>query len=165
MTPATHIRFNDAHTEAWMLAPDFASFMVYRQIDRQCDMCYGRGTCVLCDGTGRHTFTIDIECPVLAFEGSAVHDHPDVNPCPVCSGVTTYRVSVVPGMVLPIVAWDEQKQIATLDHFIATGWKQNPEWAVEYRRGAHIGRQQKPITLPSAATPGKHWAVKLEVHS
>jgi DnaJ-class molecular chaperone len=120
MIPRTHIEFNDDHTEAWVVVEQTDSGWLSGLMgaDGPCDTCDGASVlrdeehddagrvvgvvwehCPDCDGTGRHTFTIDIECPVLTFEGSAIHDHPDVNPCPVCSGVTTYRVSVVPGMV------------------------------------------------------------------
>jgi hypothetical protein len=74
-----------------------------------------------------------------------------------CDGCTrTYRVSVVPGMVLPIThndsaplldgarfveMWDDRNAVAWID-----------------------GKNDGVITLPPAAAPGM-WAVQLVVHS
>lgn len=55
---------------------------------------------------------------------------------------------------IPVIHWSDQRQISRLDHFIATGWGNDPEWAVEYRRGDDIGRTMRRVSLPPDAVPG-----------
>jgi hypothetical protein len=55
---------------------------------------------------------------------------------------------------IPVIAWSDQRQVSRLDHFIATGWRNDPEWAVEYRRGPDIGRTMRRVSLPPDAVPG-----------
>jgi hypothetical protein len=116
-------------------------------LDRPCDSPDCRGgeiqypewegetqPCPDCDGTRRHTFGVAVEgfqCELFRDDGLVV----------------THRVSVVPGMVLPIVEYVTQM---------------NPEVR---KLGVSIdGAIQQGITLPPAAKPGL-WAVKLAVHS
>ncbi len=135
-------------------------------LDRPCDTClgtklrvaaspdgsevyHGPGTCSDCGGTGRHTFDIEVErsCDTLA---NALRCDP-----------VTYRVSVVPGMVLPI--HDECPDEKPADH-ICHAWSGiNGEQWFQHRSFDHDDWTERPITLPPDAKPGM-FAVQLEVH-
>jgi len=59
------------------------------------------------------------------------------------------------GKVVPIIAWDDQKAVASLDEFIAIGSPTDPTWRAHYKRGDDIGRSiTRQITLPANANPG-----------
>jgi hypothetical protein len=149
-------------------------------LDRPCETCNGRKAveaefwdltdpnnhlgwvdCPDCHGTGRHTFAIDIKCPtygdthigsVRAGTGRCEHGG--------CTGgILTFRVSVVPGMVLPILTvgvegyptdppeqfvWITKKGVLRVVNCVE-------------KSDTHCGQ------APSAATKGMY-AVKLAVH-
>jgi hypothetical protein len=103
MIPRTAIHFNPDGT-AWLVTHEcdcdhrlsVGCHLTYRNLDDECRPCggdsnlwfrLGGSPCPDCDGTGRHTFTVDVawQTEVDAYESE------------------THRVSVVPGMVLPIV--------------------------------------------------------------
>jgi hypothetical protein len=155
MIPRTNIEFNEAHTKAWWVVPTlfgmpFVEFPdgfmdVRNAFDRQCDTCKGGILEVKGDGmewlvdcpdclNGRHTFTIDIE----SDEGV----------------IYCKRVSVVPGMVLPLLDGDKKGNKYPPDaiyHTNGDGW-----WLASDFNNI--------LDLPSAAKPGM-WAVKLKVAS
>ncbi len=139
-------------------------------LDRPCDTCDGTGAndpdeelddveipvlldpdttdlfdCEDCDGTGQHTFHIEPECPVC-----------DTSNGDRCYNPHTYRVSVVPGMVLPI--HDHCPDEKPADHICCptTVWTQ-------HRSFDHDDWTERQITLPPDAKPGM-FAVQLEVH-
>jgi len=175
MIPADRIAFSDEGTEAWwvayhpvMLRPGCVgeghagvrSFDV-RNLDRQCDTCRGsgaadvvRGICVfmceVCDGTGRHTFEIEI----ATGEGwSSVTQQ---------NKTRTHRVSVVPGMVLPVVELTED-ECSSNPHVCVwrgmideMGGEPFDHWIY------HDGDQETEITLPPDDVGD--WAVQLKVH-
>lgn len=95
---------------------------------------------------GRHTFEISTYCEQQC----------DVLPCKFvgdCSGgVRTLRVSVVPGMVLPLTRGDE---CPYAPHICLDDLGRWDHWD---------GTRSRIITVPPAAAPGM-WAVKLKVQS
>jgi hypothetical protein len=105
-------------------------------------------TCPDCDGTGRHTFDIEVawQTEVDAYESERL------------------RVSVVPGMVLPIVD--------CVGAFAEVWENFTPNPAVLWRRGnvynvgpkLLVGNTLTRIALPPAAAPGM-WAVQVQVQS
>jgi hypothetical protein len=157
MIPHTHIEFNDAHTEAWVVGDEWF-WGAWHVRDRPCDTCDGDGEffndlsdsmtdCPDCDGIGRHTFTIDV--------GPYDIREPHVT---VYNAVTTHRVSVVPDMVLPILTvgvegypHDPPEQFA----WITKNGVLRVVNCVE-KSDTHCGQ------APSAATKGM-WAVKVAV--
>jgi hypothetical protein len=75
MIPANHISFNDDGSEAWVVYATGYEADVCKLLDRPCDTCGGNwqdymepldrdgsvvSPCPDCDGTGRHTFTIEV---------------------------------------------------------------------------------------------------------
>ena len=105
----------------------------FESLDRPCDGCDGEGfasnemvmgvDCPDCDGSGRHVFDLEVawQTEVDAYEQA-------------------YRVSVVPGMVLPIVSEVDPVFIAREEFPLIT----------------------IDVTLPPAATTGL-WAVKVRI--
>ena len=140
---------------AWTLLVELAQYCRAGEfpqlLDRPCDLCSGQ-TRYESDGyvcparciDGRHTFNIEVECPHLP------EDH-------------TFHVSVVPGMVLPIVDNDALEWYGRHDHHIGMGADEHAEYSGRSERG---GEPQfvRNITLPTAAGPDM-WAVKLRVAS
>lgn len=153
MILADHISFNDDATAWWVPDPgewtDYGSIL--NELDRPCGLCDGAGCddpvdfyqCLVCDGTGRHTFTIEVEVPRITMWDTNAR--------------RTFRVSVVPDMVLPIVdIWPTDAPAIFHDPSspVSEWW-----WTYAVPDGWNM-----PITLPPAATPGM-FAVKLQVHS
>ena len=166
MIPADQIAF-DGDTAWWVKNKptyDGADGATLTSLDRPCDTCDGTGanqpdedyddinlawatdddTAELydctggCDGTGRHTFTIEVSFGVMT------------------RGFRIHRVSVVPGMVLPIVAdADDLPDCPPLIEMDDGGVRFFDEGVVETN-------DAEPITLPPAAAPGM-WAVKLRI--
>jgi hypothetical protein len=95
--------------------------------------------CCDCDGTGRHTFAVEVSFG------------------PMTRGARIHRVHVAPGVVLPIVNYGEHsivgRYVATNVESPAFYFVQNEEFPVSSER----------ITLPPAAKPGM-WAVLLQLH-
>jgi len=114
--------------------------------------------CPDCDGTGRHTFTIEVACEACGDR----HDHPIGN----SSGGATFRVSVVPDMVLPIYDHDE-----LLDGAVSLPRDWAPHIDIMGGEPLLCTRCEKysedwdedRITLPPAAAPGQY-AVKVQLH-
>lgn len=153
MIPADHITFNDDGT-AWLVFNVIAPlYDPWSPLDRPCDTCGGEGILIhsvennwmKCPAqciNGRHTFDIEVALPT--------HDDPNCR-CWACHDRSrTYRVSIVPGMVLPIKnTYEGRGAIYMMRNdtpFIAT------QAAVD------------DVTLPPAAAPGM-WAVQLKVAS
>jgi hypothetical protein len=141
MIPADHITI-DGDTAWWVRDPgewtDYGSIL--NELDRPCDTCGSmfdidiRGiVCPDCHGTGRHVFDIEVATP----EAKGFGDFID-----------SYRVHVVPGMVLQIH-----------DHFV-----KGPHVRLRNGRAVYVeaNERQHRIILPSAAAPGM-WAVQLAV--
>ena len=114
--------------------------------------------CPECNGTGCHTFDVEVECPVRCspadhlFQGGAT--------CSVCNGssMLTYRVSIEPGMVLPIVS-DVDPAFIVREEF--------PLITIDmHDRALHIIGPDiddiSDVTLPPAASPGQY-AVKVRI--
>lgn len=164
MTPAD--RFLLDNDTAWWVIGDLDAFHDYEYLDleRPCEswrpVCNRIGPnfgkpdhngCSDCGSTGRHTFDIEVECPTCT--GRAEWCGFDGIGNPACSnGVTTYRVSIVPGTVLLIADRDDLSPTALI--FINESGN-----AYLYDPSERINL---PVFLPSAAAPGM-WAVKLKV--
>ena len=158
MIPADHWHDNGDGT-AWLVTHGGLGIDLFDSFDRPCDTCGGTGRrqvdqygnvwgdklaeamstiivgdipCPNCID-GRHTFTIEVEVPQVLPKHWPAH----------------LRVSVVPGMVLPIVhdpgKTDEQViEMGFSDRTKAVLWWHDRGWS--------------RITLPPAAQPGM-WAV------
>lgn len=152
MIPADHIAFDG--NRAWLVVSSPVDASV--ALDRPCDTCIGghNDWCINNCINGRHTFEIKVACATCHGVGTTPNPasasgrqvcHPHTRP-------TTYRVSIVAGMVLPIVDEDEADTAPT-SHVAM--------WA-DGTNTYHDGELWYYITLPSAAKPGM-WAVKLNV--
>lgn len=95
---------DDINTEWWIVSEGLAaSWSMTESPDRACDTCHGerekrhRQSGVWCPDCvdGRHTFEIEAEC---SYENGTAPKGGHM-----CVGTVSLRVSVVPGMVLPIV--------------------------------------------------------------
>jgi hypothetical protein len=161
MIPADHISFNDDGTEAWVVLNGAVAAVngttPWHGYDRPCDHPYYNeetGSCVWENVPrgcidGRHTFTIEVEF-VCVDDG-----HADGYECPAdCTGrsFATYRVSVIPGMVLEI---QPRNNVTGPQQIVPSGTGKWWLWS-DYRMGETIA------DLPPAAAPGM-WAVKLKV--
>jgi hypothetical protein len=81
MIPSTSFQMNDDGT-AWWVTDDPVTAELWRAIlNRPCDICgggrftalgklYGQ-PCQHCDGTGRHTFTVEVEWPDALHSGES----------------------------------------------------------------------------------------------
>jgi hypothetical protein len=162
--PADRFLLNDDST-AWVVGESLDWWMT---IDHPCDTCDGQtryeGDGFVCSADcidGRHTFPVEVECPNI--ECGDVR----VGPCPKCGNRNaprrrdTYRVSIVPGMVLPIVSKPSDLDVpcvtllgAWRDRMVGMHWhKPHDEWEMP---GTVI------TDLPSAAARSQY-AVKLKV--
>lgn len=166
MIPSSHFHL-EADTAWWVTGDLIASSEGWAlTIDRPCDTCDGERlvpgstadelqrieeVCPSCDGTGRHTFDVEVEClcePESGLDGCEAG---------------TYRVHVISGMVLPIV----ETIPASTSHLIENepAVFSDPEWRDEWFIRTTDGCiDSLGVTLPSAAAPGM-FAVKLGVHS
>jgi hypothetical protein len=162
MIPADHFG-PTVNGEAWWVM-DEAPHSGLNAIDRPCDTCdgsglrvasspdgrevyHGPGLCPDCDGTGRHTFDIEVACEACGDR----HDIPIGN----SSGGATYRVSVVLGMVLPIV--DVVDECPEHSHLCVFYDRRTNRWSFS------DDTKLDPVTaLPPDAKPGM-WAVKVAV--
>lgn len=164
MIPETHITIKGGM--AWWVKSIFDSdFPASRlaELDRPCDMCDPKAwiprkpdlPCGDCDGTGRHRFEVEVSC----FE----QHRPDA--LTICEHEHTHRVSVVPGMVLPIVdVWGDPDSLPSSGLVVDIGGKSAP-WVTDIvNRDERTLRPVTQVTLPPAAKPGM-WAVQLKVHA
>ena len=155
MISADHITF-DGDT-AWTVVLSEMAFIDYTGADRSCDTCDGMGwrpdrynansslRCHCIDG--RHTFEIEVEG--CGHDGTGNH---------ICRGARrTYRVSIVPGMVLPIVLARSELPDSTCIVDWENYYCGNPRFAV-----SPLDTDGYYITLPPAAAPGM-FAVQLNV--
>ena len=127
----------------------------WRVAHRQCDHCingeypiWDRNDdeieCPDCDGSGRHTFDIEVECSCEASDEWCQHGWTD-----------GLRVSVVE--VLPVVEWDGQPEgIACLDT-LGNVWYPDID-----REGEPVHYLEDHAVLPESAAPGKY-VVRLRV--
>jgi len=171
--PADHWLDNGDGTVWWVLMPIDRVQLAAKEadIDRPCDTCdsgdlrpagwlYIRGEgwqlCPDCDGTGRHTFTVEVERPIPMLNANP--DRPDIT----SNEIRTYRVSVVPGTVLPIFDLDGSDG----NNEANIMWDDVDGSFLYYPAGWYDDRDlgEQTVTLPSAAAPGM-WAVKLAVQS
>lgn len=180
MIPADHIMI-DGNTAWWVdhrplrnnpaLQAVLDQTVTAKALDRPCDGCDGRGTisqvvtvphvvtirdaiyCPDCDGTGRHTFTIEVACEACGDR----HDIPIGN----SSGGSTLRVHVVPDMVLKIV--DNGHDLVRTYESGCVLEARHRDTKEAMHLYVKLGVGVETITLPPAAQPGM-WAVKLEVH-
>jgi hypothetical protein len=158
--PADHFLDNGDGT-AWVVGTEEERTPgVYPDGDtaRSCDTCggnqridlpdYRNAECPDCDGTGRHTFMIEVErtCPGGGDLCGGDDPHTLMPP-------RTHRVSVVEGMVLPIVGkWEHRPNVGS---FITRF-----DGATRLWTDADL---YEHLRLPPDAKPGM-WAVKLQVH-
>lgn len=159
------------NNQAWLVVEDknifrglelYSSVSFVSDLDRPCDACGGKkGRQILrpspgpsslvydwaaCDCiNGRHTFDIEVKCPVCA-------DLSDLIQLPPEHPVLCYRASVIPGMILPIVEYE-----CPIETHIAWG-----EASYYYCIGRTSEEEGHPITLPPAAAPGM-FAIQLNV--
>jgi len=182
MIRSTSIHFNDDGTVWWVVKPvhrmgvtntvgdDWYDPSWFMSLDQACDACRGDGIekwqtsvdefdsdrCTGCDGTGRSTFDLEVRCDFC--HGNTAPSKVVAPPCWKCSGRKshTHQVSVVPGMVLPIVAdADDLPDCPPLIEIDDRGTRFFDEGVVETN-------DAEPITLPPDAKPGM-WAVLLAV--
>ena len=190
MISADHFRDNGDGTAWWVLTENdcFIEWDIPRWFNRPCNLCDGGafeidsgfndGVCPDCNGTGSHTFDVEVECwhDCKRFGGSvpgwARGSGWDWVPC-WCDGTfkIALRVSIIPGMILPIIRGacpaptnsphrpahvhlaepsdDNQDQSGICKEDCDLVWD-NP-W-----------KSQNLVTLPPAARPGM-WAVKVRI--
>jgi hypothetical protein len=133
-------------------------------LDRPCDTCGGWGEleddhpvygaamgadCPDCDGTGRHTFTIEVD------NVDTVDEFIEHGNC------RSYRVAVVTGMVLPIAAMDNEGECGFADNEDHVCVAPNRIGGIDgVDHVAYVNGTSDYITLPPAAKPGM-WAVKV----
>jgi hypothetical protein len=152
--PADHISFNDDGTAWWIPSWPFTVGVV-RQLDRPCDTCDGAMSRRVVKETmrphgcidGRHTFDIEVEADYFI---GPMHHH-------ILAEV--HRVSVIPGMVLPIhnECPDEKPIEHVCQAYQDERWILHLDW-----KKLKIEPSERQIALPPAAAPGM-WAVKLKV--
>jgi hypothetical protein len=145
----------------------------YDALNRPCNACYGYGQeatahdgtvaggyvdCPDCAGTGRHCFTLDVECVLPMCVNGQRGYWQDGHPCGYCNATGTSQLSVHVVEVLPIVYnWND--------------WMTKPLVSIE-RDGSAVLVENRidgfcekvtDITLPADAAAGK-FAVRLEIH-
>lgn len=186
MTPADHWHDNGDGT-AWLVFDDHAvrgdrwwdSRRYMSDLGRPCDTCggfcrlrenaadsYGR-PCPDCDGTGRHTFDVEVECSCACHRLHSKYPGLSRDALGQCKrdgscvgGTLTYRASIVPGMVLPLVAIDQHN---TIGHYIVQTQPSGRCWELDNTDFPVKQHGDSDITLPAAAAPGIY-AVKLRIH-
>lgn len=153
--------------EAWLVLEGHAvrgerrwdSRRYMSDLDRPCSTCGGTRKvpgmnrspgdllfpCPACNGTGRHTFDLEVEADYF-LEPTHHHVLADV-----------HRVSVIEGMVPPIVAdYDESGPFPLIVQ------DEDLRFYLVTAEDEAAGSDGAPITLPPAAAPGM-FAVKLKV--
>jgi hypothetical protein len=153
---------------AWLVVecpPDSAPAR-WEQADKQCDTCGGCGevadesltlgvACPDCDGTGRHTFTLDVECVLPMCVNGQRGYWQDGHPCGYCNATGTSHLSVHVVEVLPI--YGKTQPPTEVRRFIAK-WRET-EWVIA-DRDAYTGQA---VNMPTDAA-NDVWAVRLAVH-
>lgn len=158
------IAFNAERTEAWLVGPDYTPPFI-ATLDRLCDHCekwfhHGDGTIHSlgkrdpeCDGTGRNTLMIEVECTGtlqrnerggLTCDGGCADAYP--------WGTVSYRAHIRPGMVAPVVQGRTQSdalRIELLDN--------GKFWLVDGPRGI------RTLDMPASTKVGD-WAVLMDIH-
>lgn len=173
MTPADQFLLDGDH--AWWVKSKlwFAGATAdVTDLDCPCERCYGVGTILVvgegeepcpakCIG-GRHTFDLDVGCVCGGTDMGLRRD----GGCHLCygTGVLTHRVSVAPGMVLPIVgSMCPQKTNEQQHNHVHLGegmtgicwFDSDLVWDSPWH-------SKNLIQLPPGAAPGM-WVVKLSV--
>jgi hypothetical protein len=175
---------------AWLVMdePDHDETMRWANLDRPCDTCDGvecsmgwdcddtlcQCPCLHCHGTGRHTFTLDVECEWCVGYGYLLGapDHYEagsdaVIPCTDDDGEEcndgTRQLTVHVVAVLPIAdEFDDGCDALPSIELRGDGsyWLYDQDWVSD------LGSSVKPtaVALPVSAAPGKY-AVQLEVHA
>lgn len=164
MIPADHWHDNDDGTAWWVWDGNGTAHPpAYLDVlDRPCDTCADidvRGGTPRRDPgciNGRHAFDVEVECGVAMCRNGNPGYWEDGGKCGYCDGSTiqSRRVSVVPGMVLPIV-----HHLDWLSDLRCVEFDKDGDYQLWDGRG-----NPTPATLPPAARPGM-WAVKLRVAS
>jgi hypothetical protein len=142
-------------TTAWLVGPDYTPAFI-ATINRPCDTCDGIGSqclnghdhadcpwtsqCRDCGGTGRHTFTLDVQCVLPMCVNGKRGYWEDGSPCGYCNASGTRALSV---------------HVVDVLELVESGW---------FYTVATRGGFSKPTTLPTSAAPGKY-AVQIEVHA
>lgn len=162
MIPSDSIAI-DGDTAWWLATPGQGvadDLQQLRLLERSCDTCDGEpihmdtgAECHDCSGTGRHTFTIEVDCQEC--DGSGEHDiGQGCWACQSCDGPLSVHVVDV----LPLVAVDHwiegESCVDTLGNLWFPCWTREDE-------PAHYLAGHAPI--PSAAKPGD-WIVQLAIH-
>jgi hypothetical protein len=164
--PSTDIDIDG--TTAWLVidGPRPGEYDDRHEFNRPCDTCDGvecsmgwdcddtlcQCPCLHCHGTGRHTFTLDVQCDCPT----------ESNPEP-CMSITQLTVHVV--AVLPIYAEDvpDEEVPDGQSHIVyneGVGEFDLLNWSDDLGHWRCDGT----ISLPASAAPGKY-AVRLEVHA
>jgi hypothetical protein len=157
MIPQTDISIDGS--TAWALLTALAQYVPAGEfpetwLNHPCDTCDGFGDlksfhllsattsrCRDCDGTGRHTFTLDVE-------------DPDAAPIyiPMTKDLTVHVVEV-----MPIVDHLRESRRPRIQKLSAPKMSGQTHWVDDGERPG------KKIQLPATAAPGK-WAVRLAIH-
>jgi hypothetical protein len=168
MIPSSSIALSEDGRQAWWVVREcdcdhrvsVGCHKTLRRADQSCDACggdsdrwfrLGGSPCPDCDGTGRHTFTIEVEHHDAAYMTYQTGE----------PGTRTFRVSVVPGMVVPIVDNDAPEWYERSDHHIGMGQDENAEYNGRIDTGTEPG-YVRDVILPPDARPGM-WAVQLQI--
>ena len=146
MIPADHIT-SDGDMAWLVVAADPDEYGWAAALDRPCDTCGSTApdapfiqNCPDCIN-GRHTFEIEVSFGAMT------------------RGFRTHRASVVPGMVLPIIADCRSDRIPAQAciEVVSASYIREWCWSDRWKRWQH-----RVVTLPPAAKPGM-WAIQLKI--
>ena len=175
MIPATHFRDNGDGTAWWVLTA-FENWIINDDRDRVCGTCGGHGyhypeetgVPTGCDCLhGRHTFDVEVEASGCEHKYT---DHTGGNytameRCRDCKAsrdgygfspwIKQRRVSIIPGMILPIIANSNDWEHGVTNHIDLMG-----STVILRTNTDGFEQDHEIITLPSAAAPGMY-AVKV----
>jgi hypothetical protein len=158
MSTISHTAIAIDGTTAWLV--DTPGMSVGWELrNRPCDTCGGvecsmgldcddtlcQCPCLHCHGTGRHTFTLDVECDCPT----------ESNPEP-CMSITELTVHVVEVLLIyPIFGVGDASLDRTIPHIMMDG---TGAWYLDGDKGI------RSVTLSTDAAPGK-FCVQLAVHT